>query len=182
MSNATTTTGNTKRTAIAPCGNNMWHLAFIISMTASHLLKHEQKPLPVNSPLRSTKSFGMSIPHTYLIQNEESTNSQLYAWTHNLVLPYLSRYESDYHLASVYAIKDNIKQQLPRKITNPLQTQWTKIGSKKKRTPPPSPTLKRPTTAFHGQQPQPKIQRRFPKSLRKRALHNFNPLRKRPSK
>ena len=82
----------------------------------------------------------------YLINKEETTNSQLYTWTHNLALPYLSEHASDYHLASVYEIEDTIQQQLPREITHPLQSTWTEIGSRKKRTPPTSPSRTRPTT------------------------------------
>ena len=76
---------------------------------------------------------------TYLLNKEEPTNSQLYAWTHNLALPYISKHEHHFHLASVYNIEDTIGEQLPREITHPLQTTWTVIGPKKKKSPPPSP-------------------------------------------
>ena len=117
---------------------------------------------------------------TYLLQNEEPTNSQLYIWTHNLVLPYLSRHEPDYHLASVYAIEDNIQQQLPREITNPLQTTWTEIGLKKKRTPPTSPNHTRPTTptttntTFDQQNNNnPQLTRLSPQNIRRRKTTTF---------
>jgi hypothetical protein len=76
---------------------------------------------------------------TYLLSKEEPTNSRLYAWTHNLALPYISKHEHHFHLASVYNIEDTIGDELPRKITHPLQTTWTVIGQKKKKSPPTSP-------------------------------------------
>lgn len=69
----------------------------------------------------------------YLIHQEEPTNSNLYAWTHNIALPYIHKHDPDYHLASVYEIEDTIQKQLPRDITHPLQTEWIEIGTKKKR-------------------------------------------------
>jgi hypothetical protein len=81
---------------------------------------------------------------TYLLNKEEPTNSQLYAWTHNLALPYISKHEHHFHLASVYNIEDTIGDQLPREITHPLQTTWTVIGPKKKKSPPTSPVQTKP--------------------------------------
>ena len=75
----------------------------------------------------------------YLINQEEPTNSNLYAWTHNIALPYIHKYDFDYHLASVYEIEDIFQKQLPREITHQLQTNWIEIGTKKKRTPTTSP-------------------------------------------
>jgi hypothetical protein len=85
----------------------------------------------------------------YLIHREEPTNSQLYSWTHNLALPYLSLHAPDYHLASVYKIEDAIDEQLSREFTHPQHSTWTEIQSKKKRTPPSSPIANKhnPTNA-----------------------------------
>ena len=80
----------------------------------------------------------------YLINQEEITNSNLYSWAHNLVLPYLIDHDPDYHLASVCEIEELVQTKLPLDITNPAKTPWTEISKKKKRnsssSPPRTPT------------------------------------------
>jgi hypothetical protein len=70
---------------------------------------------------------------SYLLNQEEITNSNLYSWTHNLALPYLIEHDPDYHLASVCEIEEIIQTKLPLDITNPAKTPWTEISNRKKR-------------------------------------------------
>lgn len=61
----------------------------------------------------------------YLIHQEEITNSNLYSWTHNLVLPYLIEHDPE--------IEEIIQTKLPLDVTNPTKSPWTEISNKKKR-------------------------------------------------